>query len=57
MAIGFPEVLLILIIILILFGPKKIPELAHAVGRAVKSYKQGLEEEPKKKKIKKKLKG
>jgi len=48
MAIGFEEVLLILIIILLLFGPKKLPELARALGQSVKEYKKAMVEEPKK---------
>jgi sec-independent protein translocase protein TatA len=46
--IGTGEVILILIIVLILFGPKKLPELARAVGRSVKEYKEGMNETPKK---------
>jgi sec-independent protein translocase protein TatA len=42
MAIGFTEVLIVLAIILILFGPKKLPELARAVGNSVHEYKKGL---------------
>jgi sec-independent protein translocase protein TatA len=37
-----------LVIILVLFGPKKLPELARAVGQSVKEYKEGLTEKPKK---------
>ncbi len=42
MGIGLPEVLVILIIILILFGPKKLPELARAIGESVKAYREGM---------------
>jgi sec-independent protein translocase protein TatA len=48
--IGTGELILILVIILILFGPKKLPELARAVGQSVKEYKEGLSEKPKKSK-------
>lgn len=58
MALGSGEILLIiLVIILLIFGPKKIPELARAIGRAVREYKKGLSEEPKKPKKGKKLRG
>lgn len=40
--IGLPEVLVILVVILILFGPKKLPELARAVGKAVKEYRTAI---------------
>lgn len=42
MAIGVTEILIILVIILILFGPKKLPELARAVGNAVREYRKGI---------------
>ncbi len=46
------ELVVILIVGLILFGPNKIPEFARQCGRAVNMFKQGLreglEEEPKK---------
>lgn len=49
---SFGELLVILIVGLVLFGPNKIPEFARQCGRAVNMFKQGLreglEEEPKK---------
>jgi len=45
MNIGWQEILLILLIVLILFGAKKIPELAKSLGRGVKEFKQGLKDE------------
>ena len=42
--IGFWEILLILVIVLIILGPKKLPELAKAIGKAMKVYKQAVEE-------------
>lgn len=42
--IGFPELALIVIVGLVLFGPKRIPELAKAVGQSVKAFKDGLRE-------------
>lgn len=46
------ELLVILVVGLILFGPNKIPEFARQCGRAVNMFKQGLreglDEEPKK---------
>lgn len=43
MSIGFTEILLILFVIVLLFGPKKIPELAKALGRASFEYKKAKE--------------
>ncbi|MCS7102347.1 MAG: twin-arginine translocase TatA/TatE family subunit [Candidatus Korarchaeum sp.] len=38
--IGLPEILIIILIALILFGPKKIPELARAMGEAVREFRR-----------------
>lgn len=40
MSIGITEILLILTVIVILFGGKRIPELARAIGRASYEYKK-----------------
>ena len=40
--IGYGEVLLILIVILLLFGGKKVPELMSGLGKGVRSFKEGL---------------
>jgi TatA/E family protein of Tat protein translocase len=42
--IGFPELLIILAIALIIFGPNKLPELAKAFGRAMREFKKATEE-------------
>jgi len=50
--LGYGELLIILILALLLFGPNKIPELARNLGRSISGFKQGmkegLEEDPKK---------
>ena len=50
--LGYGEILVILVVGLILFGPNKIPEFARQCGRAVNMFKQclreGFEEAPKK---------
>lgn len=50
MAIGMTEILIILVIILILFGPKKLPELARSIGESVREYRKGLNGKSKKRK-------
>lgn len=40
--IGTQELLFIILIILILFGGKKIPELMKGIGKGVKSFKDGM---------------
>jgi TatA/E family protein of Tat protein translocase len=42
--IGLPELLVIIVIALIVFGPNKLPELAKAFGRAMKEFKKATEE-------------
>lgn len=46
--IGWLEILLIVLIVLLLFGAKKIPELMSGLGKGVKSFKDGMngKEEP-----------
>ena len=41
---GMWEIVLILLVILLLFGGKKIPELMKGLGKGVKSFKQGMSE-------------
>jgi sec-independent protein translocase protein TatA len=41
---GFREILIILLILVILFGAKRIPELARGMGRGVKEFKDGMAE-------------
>ena len=43
MHIGLPEILLIVFVALLLFGAKRIPELARAFGRASSEYKKAKE--------------
>lgn len=40
--IGMPEVILLGLVILLLFGGKKIPEMMKGLGKGVKSFKDGM---------------
>ncbi|MDP4281224.1 MAG: twin-arginine translocase TatA/TatE family subunit [Bacteroidota bacterium] len=40
--LGTPEIILIAIVVLILFGGKKIPELMKGLGKGVKNFKDGV---------------
>jgi sec-independent protein translocase protein TatA len=40
LGLGMPEVLVILVIVLVLFGAKKIPELAKGLGQGIKEFKK-----------------
>ncbi|MFA5972113.1 MAG: twin-arginine translocase TatA/TatE family subunit [Lentimicrobiaceae bacterium] len=42
---GGMEIVLILAVVLLLFGGKKIPELMKGVGKGIKSFKDGMKEE------------
>ncbi len=42
--LGWGEILIIALIILLLFGGKKIPELMKGLGKGVKSFKEGINE-------------
>ncbi len=41
-SIGFPELILIFIIVLLIFGGKKIPELARGLGAGIRHFKDAL---------------
>ena len=42
--LGLSEILVIAIIVLLLFGGKKIPELMNGLGKGVKSFKDGMKD-------------
>lgn len=39
---GAPELIIILVIVLLLFGAKKLPEMARSLGRSSKEFKKGM---------------
>lgn len=43
-SLGTPEVIGIVVIVLLLFGGKKIPELMKGLGKGVKSFKDGIKD-------------
>ncbi|MCH8836468.1 MAG: twin-arginine translocase TatA/TatE family subunit [Candidatus Marinimicrobia bacterium] len=44
MSLGFGEILVILFIVLLLFGAKRLPELAKGLGRGLREFKQATSE-------------
>ena len=40
--LGMPEMIVVLVIALVLFGPSKLPELGKGLGEAIRSFKKGV---------------
>ena len=49
MGLGFKEILIRALIIIVLFGAKKIPELMRGMGSGIKEFKDAVKEDDKKK--------
>ena len=47
MNLGAPELIIILVVVLLLFGSTKLPKLARSLGQAQKEFKQGMDESDK----------
>jgi sec-independent protein translocase protein TatA len=43
--IGFQEILIIVVILVLLFGARRIPELARSLGRGILEFRKGLKDE------------
>ncbi|MBL7052653.1 MAG: twin-arginine translocase TatA/TatE family subunit [Candidatus Marinimicrobia bacterium] len=44
MGIGWQEIILILVVVLLLFGAKRIPEVMRSVGKGINEFKKGMHE-------------
>jgi len=42
--IGMPELILILVVFVIFFGPQKLPEMGAAIGKAIREFKKALQD-------------
>jgi sec-independent protein translocase protein TatA len=42
--LGWPELLIILLVIVVLFGARKLPDLARSLGKSLSEFKKGREE-------------
>ena len=40
--VDLPEMIVVLIIALVIFGPKKLPQLGESMGKAISSFKKGM---------------
>jgi len=43
--IGLPELLIIFVIVMIIFGANRLPQLGRGIGSAIKNFKEGLKDE------------
>lgn len=50
MSLGIPELVVLVVIVLLFFGPSRLPGLGKAVGSAIRGFKKGVssDDEPKK---------
>jgi len=46
MGLGTTELILILVIVLVLFGAKKLPEIGGGLARGIKSFRKNISDEP-----------
>lgn len=53
--LGMPELIIILVVALIFFGPGKLPELGSGLGKAIRSFKKASDEDTEEDKNKNKL--
>ena len=42
--IGWPEIVLILVVVVLIFGATKLPDLARSIGASAKEFRKGLDE-------------
>ena len=40
--IGFPEILLLGLVVLLVFGPKRLPEMGRSLGRGLREFKSSI---------------
>ena len=44
-SLGLPELLIILVIVILIFGANRLPSLAKGMGSAVKNFKEGMKDD------------
>lgn len=42
LGLHMPELIIILVVALLIFGPKKLPEMGSAIGKSIKEFKKGV---------------
>ena len=46
LSIDFPELLIILVVCLLIFGPGKLPEIGEALGKGIRDFQRALKQSP-----------
>ncbi|MBE9221251.1 twin-arginine translocase TatA/TatE family subunit [Cyanobacterium stanieri LEGE 03274] len=44
--LGIPEIAIILVVAILIFGPKKLPELGNALGKSLRGFKEEINNKP-----------
>ncbi len=44
MGLHMPELIVVLVVALLIFGPKKLPEMGSAIGKSIKEFRKGINE-------------
>ena len=42
--LGLPELLILFIVVLLVFGPSRLPQLGQAIGRTIKGFRKGMQD-------------
>ena len=51
MSLGIPELVVLVVIVLLFFGPSRLPGLGKAVGSAIRGFKKGISTDDEQKKL------
>ena len=46
--LGVPELLVVLLVVLVIFGPGRLPEIGGALGRSLREFREATSDQPKK---------
>jgi len=46
MGLGFPELMVVLVIVIVLFGANRLPQIGKGIGEGIRNFKHGFKEPP-----------
>ena len=55
MGIGWQQILIVVLIIVVIFGARKLPQLGDGLAKGIKNFKKGIKDEDKEKETKKEI--